>query len=247
MPVRLTVEVVGLEAALKTLESLAGEADRGAQMAMDAALDDAREAARQHLILRTDRPTPQYLETFEKARAQVEAVRGGTGVAGGLNMRRAVAPVVSVHEQGGQRQQNRLERFLRSRGWLPAGWWCVPTGLVPRDGYGNPTQEFISSTIKNLPTISGIHRDPRRLFVVPPGSQGRLPAGIWRTKGGGKAIEKIWNFVKEVSYQPRLDLGQTMGDAARRSLPQHMAAEGAEAIERAKEAGASLKDKATKL
>jgi hypothetical protein len=139
--------------------------------------------------------------------------------------------VLKVHEEGGKRGDQTLERYLRSKGWLAAGWKAVPTDKMPLNSYGNPRQAEVKKIITGLPVVSGIRGQARRYFVVPAGSNRGLSAGIYRTlsRSGGRAIMKLYHFVSRTQYKKRLEWLPRMEVEARRLLPGLMTV----AIERA--------------
>ena len=132
------------------------------------------------------------------------------------------AAIIRTHEEGGQRGDQRLEKFLRNKGWLPAGWRAVPTDNMPLNSYGNPKQAEVNKIINGLPRAGGIAGDRRRLFVIAPGLPARIQPGIYRVKSrsGDRAIMKLYHFVDRAQYQARLEWLPTVEAEAIRLLPE---------------------------
>jgi len=108
---------------------------------------------------------------------------------------------LSVQEQGGQRGDKRFERALRYAGYLPPGWYVVPSKYIGLDSHGNLKGPFYVSVLSAIKahTESGFTANrterskkklsrPKDYFVVRvPGHGGLLP-GIYQRvaeKGAG--------------------------------------------------------------
>lgn len=142
------------------------------------------------------------------------------------------APILQLHEEGGARRGDQtMERYLKSKGWLPAGWKAVPTLDMPKNAYGNPRKTEVAKIIAALPVIGGIKGDARRCFVTA-GRKG-LGAGIYRyrSRSGGKGLIKLYHFEPVAIYSPRLDWLENAEREARRVLPEMMARAVRRAIE----------------
>jgi hypothetical protein len=177
-----------------------------------------------------DRPTPLVKGAFRVQKATKEALTSIVYV----DPRRE--PVLRVHEEGGPRGDQRLERYLRTKGWLDAGWRAIPTDKMKLNTYGNPMPSEVNKIIAGLPVISGVKGDPRRHFVIPAGRASRLSPGIYRalSKSKGAAIVKLYHFASRAQYEKRLEFEKTAEEEALRLAPGHMAAAVRRAIETAR-------------
>ena len=173
-----------------------------------------------------DRPTPLTKGAFRVEKATKQKLTSVVYV----DPKRAV--ILKTHEEGGKRGDQRLEWFLKSKGWL-AGWGrAVPTDKMPLNSYGNPKVAEVNKIIAGLPGIGGIKGDKKRVFVIPAGLQrGGLSPGVYRTlsKSKGAAIMKLYHFVSRAEYKKRLGFEESSRAEAMRILPGLMSA----AIERA--------------
>ncbi|MCP5197672.1 MAG: hypothetical protein H6974_12950 [Gammaproteobacteria bacterium] len=215
----ITLDMRGLPEMQHMLQNLAQEQ---LPFAISAALNSTafavQKASRRRLETAFDRPTPliKGATRVEKATKQNLTARVF------IDPKRA--GVLKTHEQGGPRGDQRLEKFLRGQGWLPAGWRAVPTDYLPLNRYGNPRQAEVTKIINGLPRAGGIKGDARRHFVIKPGSSTRLSPGIYRTRSrsSGAALLKLYHFASHAQYQARLDWLPTVEAEARRLLPEQM-------------------------
>ncbi|MCP5197508.1 MAG: hypothetical protein H6974_12120 [Gammaproteobacteria bacterium] len=148
-----------------------------------------QKASRQRLETAFDRPTPLI-----KGATRVEkATKQNLTAQVFIDPKRA--GVLKTHEQGGPRGDQRLERFLRGQGWLPASWRAVPTNNMPINSYGNPRQAEVTKIINGLPRAGGVAGAARRYFVIKPRSSTRLSPGIYRTRSrsSGAALLKLYS------------------------------------------------------
>ncbi len=142
------------------------------------------------------------------------------------------ASILQTHEQGGQRGNQLLERFLVGKGWLPNGWRAIPGTEMPRDTYGNPRKGEVNKIIAELTaSISGIVGSNRRTFVIRPGQRSHLSPGIYRirSRSKGQAIMPLFLFVSVAQYRAMMNWEGTVDAETRRLLPD----EAAKAIRRA--------------
>lgn len=222
----INIDIRGLPEVQSMLRNLAAE-----QMpfAISSALNTAAFAIQKQQKERVptvfDRPTPLTKGAFrvEKATKQKQ-----TSVVY-VDPKREV--ILKTHEEGGKRGDQKLERYLKSKGWLARSERAVPTDNMPLNSYGNPKVAEVNKIIAGLPSISGIRGDRRRHFVVRGGSGSGLSPGIYRTlsKSGGAAIVKLYHFVSRAEYQKRLGFEESSRTEALRIFPGIMSA----AIERA--------------
>lgn len=223
----INIDIRGLPEVQRMLRNLAEE-----QMpyAISSALNSTAFAVqkdqKQRLPTVFDRPTPLIKGAIRVEKATKQDLTAKVYV----DPKRAA--ILKTHEEGGRRGDQRLEWFLKSKGWLSAGWRAVPTDKMKRNSYGNPAQAEVNKIIAGLPGISGIKGDSRRLFVIPAVAQrGGLSPGIYRTlsRSGGAAIMKLYHFVSRAEYKKRLGFSESTRAEAIRILPGLMSA----AIDRA--------------
>lgn len=171
-----------------------------------------------------DRPTPLIQGAFRVEKATKQTLTAKVYV----DPKRAV--IFKTHEEGGKRGDQKLERYLRGKGWLPSGWRAVPTDKMKRNSYGNPSQAEVNKIIAGLPSVGGVKGDQRRVFVIPQ-QRGGLSPGIYRTlsRSAGAAVMKLYHFVSTAEYRARLEFVDSAHAEATRLLPGLMSA----AIERA--------------
>lgn len=211
----ITLDIRGLPEIQRMLTNLATE-----QMpfAISSALNSTAfavqklEKARMPTVF--DRPTPLIKGAFRVEKATKQELTAKVYV----DPKRAI--ILKTHEEGGRRGDQKMERYLRSKGWLTSGWRAVPTDKMPRNSYGNPKQAEVNKIIAGLPGISGIKGDKRRVFVIPQ-QRGGLSPGVYRTlsRSNGSAIVKLYHFVSTAQYRARLDFEGTARDEANRLLP----------------------------
>ena len=222
----ISVDIRGLPEVQRMLRNLAEE-----QMpyAISSALNSTAFAVqkdqKQRIPTVFDRPTPLIKGAIRVEKATKQDLTAKVYV----DPKRAV--ILQTHEEGGKRGDQRLEWFLKSKGWLSAGWRAVPTDKMKRNSYGNPAQAEVNKIIAGLPGISGIKGDSRRLFVIPAGQGRGLSPGIYRTlsRSGGAAVMKLYHFVSRAEYKKRLGFEESARTEAIRIIPGLMSA----AIERA--------------
>lgn len=171
-----------------------------------------------------DRPTPLIQGAFRVEKATKQTLTAKVYV----DPKRAV--ILKTHEQGGRRGDQKLERYVRGKGWLPSGWRAVPTDKMKRNSYGNPSQAEVNKIIAGLPSVGGVKGDQRRVFVIPQ-QRGGLSPGIYRTlsRSAGAAVMKLYHFVSTAEYRARSEFVDSAHAEATRLLPGLMSA----AIERA--------------
>lgn len=200
-----------VQAALRNL------AEEQIPFATKSALNDTafavQKVSRTHLESAFDRPTPLI-----KGATRVEQATKKTQVARVLiDPKRA--PVLNVHEQGGPRGDQRLEKFLQGKGWLPAGWRAIPTRNMPLNAYGNPKQTDVTLIINGLPDAGGGSGFPKYFVVpAPDRNRGRLPAGIYLALTSFY-VSKLYHFFPRAQYGPDLKWLPTMRAEVQRILP----------------------------
>jgi len=222
----INIDIRGLPEVQRMLRNLAEE-----QMpyAISSALNSTAFAVqkdqKQRLPTVFDRPTPLIKGAIRVEKATKQDLTAKVYV----DPKRAA--ILQTHEEGGMRGDQRLEWFLKSKGWLATGWRAVPTDKMKLNSYGNPAQAEVNKIIAGLPGISGINGDSRRLFVIPAGQVRGLSPGIYRTlsKSKGAAITKLYHFVSRAEYKKRLGFAESTRAEAIRILPGLMSA----AIDRA--------------
>ena len=185
---------------------------------------------RTQLETRFDRPTPLIKGATRVDKATKETLTARVFI----DPKRAA--IIKTHEEGGQRGDQRLEKFLRSKGWLPGGWRAVPTDNMPVNSYGNPRQAEVNKIINGLPRAGGIAGDRRRLFVIRPGLSVRMQPGIYRLKSRskGSAIIMLYHFVDRAQYKAVLEWMPSVQASAIQLLPDQAAKAIRRAIETAR-------------
>lgn len=217
----ISLDISGLPEIQRMLRNLA---DEQMPYAISTALNSTAFAVqkfeKQRIPTVFDRPTPLIQGAFRVEKATKQELTAKVYV----DPKRAV--ILKTHEEGGPRGNQKLERYLREKGWLAAGWRAIATDNVKRNSYGNPSQAEVNKIIAGLPGISGI-KGERRVFVIPQ-QRGPLSPGIYRTLSK-TAIVKLYHFVSQAQYRERLGFAESARDEATRLLPGLMSA----AIERA--------------
>jgi hypothetical protein len=230
----ITVDIRGLADVQSMLRNLASEQMPYAMMlALNNTAFGVQKFQKERMPSVFDRPTPLVTGAFLVQKATKQDLTAIVSV----DPKRD--PVLRVHEEGGRRVDQRLELFLRKRGWLRGDWIAVPTENMRRNRYGNPYQEDIRVIISELPTISGIRGDKRRLFVIPTDrgvGLNHLTPGIYQvlSRSQGRAIKKLYHLVSRAQYKQRLEFEKTAKEEALRLAPGHMAAAVQRAIETAR-------------
>lgn len=224
----IRIEVRNLAAVQAAMRNLAEEE---IPFAMSSGLNSTafavQKASRAHLEGSFDRPTPLVKGATRVEKATKAALTARTFIDDRRNL------VLTVHEEGGKRNDQRLERFLQGKGWLPTGWRAIPTGNMPLNAYGNPQQAEVTRIINGLPSIGGIS-GARRYFVIPAGRARGLSAGVYRALGRGAGVLKLYSFASRAEYRPELKWLPNMEAEARRILPDLMSAAVRRAIETAR-------------
>lgn len=139
--------------------------------------------------------------------------------------------ILITHELGGQRGLQTLERFLRSKGWLPSGYRAVPMPNMPLDAYGNPRRAEINTIMETLASgMTGSRTKTTTYFLIPLGVGSRLHPGIYLKKygtsgvGAGSyrvnAIAPMYWFTSQPEYRAILQWDDTMREEALRIAPE---------------------------
>lgn len=215
----IAIDVRGLPEVQRMLRNLAEEQMPFAiSSALNSTAFATQKESRKRLETVFDRPTPLI-----KGATRVEkATKQNLTSIVYLDPKRAV--ILKTHEEGGPRGDQKMERYLRSKGWLAAGWRAIPTDKMPLDTYGNPRKAEVTKIIAGLPVIGGIKGSVRRYFVIQTGLNRGLSPGIYRTlsKSKGGAIMKLYHFASRAQYRKRLEWLPKMEQEARRLLPDAM-------------------------
>jgi hypothetical protein len=171
-----------------------------------------------------DRPTP----LIKGATAVQKATKAELTSKTFIDPKRAV--ILEVHERGTDRGSQKMERFLRTKGWLPQGHYAVPAETMPLDAYGNPRAAEITKIIEGLSSgLVGARTSRSGYFVILPGQRGSLKPGIYlKTTGRSgagtgnyrtSAIAPLYLFVEQAKYQAMLHWDETMFESAVRIAP----------------------------
>lgn len=212
----ISVDIRGLPEVQAMLRNLAVE-----QMpfAISSALNSTAFAVQKHQKARIptvfDRPTPLVKGAFRVEKATKQNLTAIVYV----DPKRAA--ILKTHEAGGKRGDQKLERYLKGKGWLSAAWRAVPTDKMKLNSYGNPAVAEVNKIIAGLPSIGGIKGDNRRHFVIMAGQATRLSPGIYRTlsRSSGSAVIKLYHFVATAQYRKRLGFEETAMTEATRIIP----------------------------
>lgn len=227
----MRVDIRGLPEVQRMLRSLASDQiPYAVSSALNSAAFAVQKTSKKKLETGFDRPTPLVKGATRVEKATKQSLTAKVLIDPNR------APVIAVHEEGGQRGAQKLERYLRSKGWLASGWRAVPTDNMPLNSYGNPKQAEVNKIIAALPEIGGIRGDKRRVFVILPGRARGLSPGIYRTlsRSAEAAITKLYHFASRTQYKARLEWLPTVEAEARRLLPEQMHAAVRRAIETAR-------------
>ncbi|MCO5763752.1 MAG: hypothetical protein NHG36_20000 [Chromatiaceae bacterium] len=216
------IDIRGLDAVQRQLLGLAVEQlPYAMSLALNRTAFTLQKDSRKRLEQTFEKPTPQIkgATRVEKATKQNLTARVL------IDPRRAV--VLRTHEFGGRRGQQRLERVIVGRGWMPGEYRAVPCALMPLDTYGNPQRKAVNEIMLSILKFgaSGQRGDARRVFVISVGSRSHLHPGIYRTlsRATGRAIAPLYLFVPRAQYKAILNWEQTMVADALRVLPGYAA------------------------
>ena len=221
----INVDIRGLPEVQRMLRNLAEEQMPYAMMlTLNNAAFAIQKQQKERIPTVFDRPTPLTKGAFRVEKATKQKLTSIVYV----DPKRAV--ILKTHEEGGKRGDQRLEWFLKSKGWLAGGGRAVPTDKMPLNSYGNPKVAEVNKIIAGLPAIGGVKGDKKRHFVITDSRRGLSP-GVYRTlsRSKGAAIMKLYHFVSRAEYQKRLGFEESARAEAIRIFPGLMSA----AIERA--------------
>lgn len=213
----IEVDIRGMAEVQRVLRGLvSGQIPYALTVALNGTAFGVQKVGRKQLETVFDRPTPLIKGATRVEKATKETLTARVFI----DPKRAA--ILETHEVGGPRGDQRLEKFLRGKGWLPPGWRAVPTDNMPTNSYGNPKQAEVAKIINGLPRAGGIAGDRRRYFVIQPGLAIRMQPGIYRVKSrsSDRAIMKLYHFVNRAQYQARLEWLPTVEAEAIRLLPE---------------------------
>lgn len=227
------VDIRGLPEVQRMLRNLTEEQIPFAiSTALNSTAFAVQKESKQHIETAFDRPTP-----FVKSATRVEKSTKQTLTAT-VYIEPKRAQVLRWHEFGGNRGNQRLEVWLRGKGWLPQGWRAIPGDEMPRNSYGNPKQGVVNQIMAALASGPTGPASNRRFFCIPVGDTRStwLKPGIYRTRSrsAGAAIMPLYVFASRATYRATLDWLPTVEGAARRLLPDAMSAAIRRAIETAR-------------
>jgi len=220
----ITLDARGLPEIQRMLRNLAAEQ---IPYAISSALNSAAFAVQKQQKARMpsvfDRPTPLVRGAFRVEKATKQSLTAVVSV----DPKRAA--LLMTHEAGGPRGDQKMERYLNSKGWLASGHRAVPTDKMPLNSYGNPKSAEVNKIIAGLPSMSGVRGGKQRYFVIRIGVGARLSPGIYRSASRNQPLLKLYHFVSTAQYQRRLGFEESAQGEALRVLPGLMSA----AIDRA--------------
>lgn len=213
----INIDIRGMDEVQRALRGLAsGQIPYALSVALNGTAFGVQKVGRKQLETVFDRPTPLIKGATRVEKATKETLTARVFI----DPKRAA--ILETHEVGGPRGDQRLEKFLRGKGWLSPGWRAVPTDNMPTNSYGNPKQAEVTKIINGLPRAGGIIGDRRRIFVIQPGLSIRMQPGIYRVKSRSSdmAIMKLYHFVNRAQYRARLEWLPTVEAEAFRLLPE---------------------------
>lgn len=214
---------------------LSGLAENQIPYALNLTLNNAafalRKTSQDILASQFDRPTRLVTGATRVQKSTKQSLEAMTFIDQGRT------PVIAVHETGGRRGNQEIERFLIGKGWLNRGWKAIPGFDMPLDSYGNPRRSVVRQIISDLGAgISGTKGNRRRCFVIPPGWRSHLHPGIYRIRSRslGRALMSMYVFVASATYRQRLGWEGTMRPEAIRQVETNIGAAVRRAIETAR-------------
>lgn len=220
---RLTVDAIGLDAAVKQLteQFSARRLNAALATALTRTAGEIRDEVKAEMTRVFDRPTPYTMNSLfvRPATAQrlyADAYFKDETAGSGTPATKFLLPQV----EGGSRRQKRFEVALRMAGHLPDGMVTVPAAGARLDAYGNVSRgqliqilsqlriTLTAGSTRNLPfdarkQISAQRKAGGRFFVIKPG-KGAAP-GVYQREFVGRNITPVILFVRSASYRPRLD------------------------------------------
>ena len=141
-----------------------------------------------------DRPTPLIQNSVGITLSKVNLLKGKVFITEPRGI------IIRPHEKGRTRGRQRLEWFLQSRGFLSEGAYAIPTFNMPRDSYGNPSQNKVTDIINSIGQRGG--GSSTRIFAVSMNdSKSRLKPGVYEATD--KSLKILYTFVGYVMYRPR--------------------------------------------
>ena len=127
---------------------------------------------------------------------------------------RSAGKYLQAQIYGGTRKTKGIERFLVSRGLMPAGFRIVPSDSVRLDQYGNITLAAFRSMLRGI-------NDGRNFALTR--TRGRLKPGIYRRNK--KGVRALVMYVSSAEYEKRMRYFETARQAVERNSGQIAAAE----------------------
>lgn len=195
----------------------------------------ARDAVREEMPRRFDRPSPYTLNSLFVRPARADRLVAQVGVKDEIGTTRSGTPATRFllpNVEGGGRRLKRFERVLEAVGVLPPGMMTVQAAGARLDAYGNMARGQITQVLSQLraqttagymrnlaPGRKGIASQRRaggRYFVMPPGR--RAAAGVYQREFVGRNITPVLLFVKPPTYPARFDFDGIAGAVAQREL-----------------------------
>lgn len=235
---RLTVDVIGLDAAVKQLTEQFSPRRMNAALAtaLTRTAGEIRDEVKAEMTRVFDRPTPYTMNSLfvRPATAQrlyADAYFKDETAGSGTPATKYLLPQV----EGGSRRQKRFEVALRMAGHLPEGMVTVPAAGARLDAYGNVSRgqliqilsqlriTLTAGSTRNLPfdarkQISAQRKAGGRFFVIKPGTRGAAP-GVYQREFVGRNITPVILFVRSAAYRQRLDFYGIARRVASERLP----------------------------
>ena len=199
------------------------------KLAVNASATKARDAVREAMRTKFDRPTNYFLNSLRIKYATDKQAPVAEVWFKDKDSVESADSMVSPHIFGGARRYKGMETRLLSAGLLPKGWQVVPGAGASLDSYGNMSRGQITLILNVLGTYTeaGYNKANAKtrerlakgnikknvygyeLWVNPVGGQrGKhlLPGIYKRVKTGfGTSLKPLLIFVKSTHYRQRLD------------------------------------------
>jgi len=220
----ITVRIDNLPAAQAYLTGFASQVPFATARALTVAAHAVNRSVRDEMSSRiAGGATPYTLRAFAvtaatKASQQAEVGLKTAGQTAATPYERAIGHLF----HGGVRRFKRIEDRLRARGIVPPGMQMVPGRAAPIDARGNVRRAALQEMLgvleaagrgmQNLRVYRRVGRNKGAtgvgFFVIAPGVQSHLAAGIWRRieSSGSSIVEPWFLFVPPGRYAKTFDL-----------------------------------------
>jgi hypothetical protein len=202
----------------------------------------ARDAVREQMRMKFDRPTNYFLNSLRVKYATSKDAPIAEVWFKDKNSVESADSMVAPHIFGGARRFKAMETRLQRAGLLPTGWQVVPGEGASLDAYGNMSKGQISLILNVLGTYkeAGYNKANDKtkarlakgnikknvygfeLWVNPVGgTKGKhLSPGVYKrvTTGFGTSLKPMLIFVKSTNYRKRLDFYAIVNQSVNQNL-----------------------------